>query len=70
MTMLPPPEKLAAAVSGVTQTMLGLTFIPDTVDTPWAELVWRAAVLPIPGSRPLTVGLSSDRPGCTTLSAA
>jgi hypothetical protein len=71
MSMLPPPEKMAQVVSGVTQTMLGLTFHPD-VDkgAPWDHLVWRAAVLPIPGARPLTVGLSSDQPGCTSLSAA
>ena len=29
MNPLPPPEKMAALVSGVTQTMLGLTFVPD-----------------------------------------
>jgi hypothetical protein len=68
--MLPPPEKMAQVVSGVTQTMLGLTFHPDANNSPWDHLVWRAAVLPIPGSRPLTVGLSSDRVGCTSLSAA
>jgi hypothetical protein len=61
---------MAQVVSGVTQTMLGLTFHPDPERRPWDHLVWRAAVLPIPGSRPLTVGLSTDRPGCTTLSAA
>ena len=70
MSMLPPPEKMAQVVSGVTQTMLGLTFRPEVEKAPWDHLVWRAAVLPIPGSRPLTVGLSSDRPGCTSLSAA
>ncbi len=60
---------MAAVVSGVTQTMLGLTFRADTEDAPWSHLVWRAAVLPIPGAFPLTVGLSSDRPGCEALSA-
>jgi hypothetical protein len=69
MMSLPPPEKMAAVVSGVTQTMLGVTFVPDVEDSPWAHLIWRAAVLPIPGTRPLTVGLSSDRPGCQTLGA-
>lgn len=68
--MLPPPDKMAQVVSGVTQTMLGLTFHADTQGRPWSDLVWRAAVLPIPGARPLTVGLSSDRPGCTALGAA
>lgn len=69
MSMLPPPDKLAQVVSGVTQTMLGLTFHPDADRSPWSHLVWRAAVLPIPGARPLTVGLSSDQPGCNQLSA-
>jgi len=69
MSMLPPPEKMAQVVSGVTQTMLGLTFHPDTQDSAWDHLVWRAAVLPIPGERPLTVGLSSDKVGCISLGA-
>jgi len=69
MPTLPPPDKMAAVVSGVTETMLGLTFKPDPEDAPWAHLVWRAAVLPIPGDFPLTVGLSSDRPGCEALSS-
>ncbi len=67
MPTLPPPDELAAVVSGVTETMLGLTFRPDRDDAPWSHLVWRAAVLPIPGAFPLTVGLSSDRPGCEAL---
>jgi len=66
-TTLPPPDKMAAVVSGVTETMLGVTFTADTQDLPWTHLVWRAAVLPIPGDYPLTVGLSSDRPGCEVL---
>lgn len=61
---------MAKVVSGVTETMLGLTFAPDKKGTPWGELVWRAAVLPIPGKRPLTVGLSTDRDGCVALGAA
>ncbi|HYG66025.1 MAG TPA: chemotaxis protein CheX [Anaeromyxobacteraceae bacterium] len=69
MNSLPPPAQMAAVVSGVTETMLGLTFAPCTDGTPWTDLVWRAAVLPIPGARPLMVGLSSDRPGCTALGA-
>ena len=69
MNPLPPPEKMASLVSGVTQTMLGLTFVPDGA-TGHRDLTWRTAVLPIVGARPLTVGLSSDRPGCSQLSAA
>ncbi len=66
---LPPPERIATLVSGVTQTMLGLTFIPDESKGP-RDLAWRTAVLPIPGEHPLTVGLSSDQRGCSHLSAA
>jgi len=69
MSMLPPPQTMATVVSGVTEAMLGLTFKAEDQGQPWMELVWRAAVLPIPGARPLTVGLSSDEPGCTALSA-
>jgi hypothetical protein len=60
---------MASLVSGVTQTMLGLTFTPDGATGP-RELAWRTALLPIAGRRPLTVGLSSDRAGCSRLSAA
>jgi hypothetical protein len=49
--------------------MLGLTFVPDKGKT-HEQLTWRTAVLPIPGERPLTVGLSSDQHGCSRLSAA
>ncbi len=67
--ILPSSDVLAAIVSGVTETMLGLTFRPDHHDAPWSHLVWRAAVLPIGGAVPITVGLSSDRPGCEALGA-
>jgi Chemotaxis phosphatase CheX len=69
MNPLPPPEKMASLVSGVTQTMLGLTFVPDEAAA-HRDLTWRTAVLPIAGERPLTVGLSSDKHGCSQLSAA
>lgn len=69
MNPLPPPEKMASLVSGVTQTMLGLTFVPDEASG-HRDLTWRTAVLPIAGERPLTVGLSSDEHGCSRLSAA
>ncbi|HTP27406.1 MAG TPA: chemotaxis protein CheX [Anaeromyxobacteraceae bacterium] len=60
---------MASLVSGVTQAMLGLTFVPDGAKAHQA-LSWRTAVLPIAGQRPLTVGLSSDQNGCCQLSAA
>ena len=61
---------MAALVSGVTQTMLGLSFVPDGTGRNLDSLVWRTAVLPIPGKQPLTVGLSSDQEGCRQLSGA
>jgi len=61
---------MAALVSGVTETMLGLSFLPDATGQSLDSLVWRTAVLPIPGGQPLTVGLSSDERGCAQLSAA
>jgi hypothetical protein len=61
---------MAALVSGVTQTMLGVSFVPDASGRSLDSLVWRTAVLPIPGKQPLTVGLSTDQVGCQQLSAA
>jgi CheY-specific phosphatase CheX len=69
MTILPSAEKMASLVSGVTQTMLGLTFMPDPKGSK-PQLAWRCAMLPIPGDVPLTVGLSSDESGCLKLGAA
>jgi hypothetical protein len=69
MSALPPPATLASVVSGVTETMLGLTFQSDDQGRPWEDLVWRGAVLAIPGATPVTVGLSSDQPGCAQLAA-
>ena len=60
---------MASLVSNVTETMLGLTFIPDGAKRHDA-LVWRTAILPIAGDQPLTIGLSSDQHGCSALSAA
>jgi hypothetical protein len=69
MQTLPTPEKMAALVSGVTRTMCGLTFEPDQ-KSDGVGLRWRTALLPIPGDRPLTVGISSDERGCSELGAA
>ncbi len=70
MIALPAPERLATLVSSVTQTMLGISFRPDAATRAGPPLDWRTAVLPIPGARPITVGLSSDPSGCAALSAA
>lgn len=61
-------DRVARTVSRVTTTMLGLTFRVITPDTPVER--WRTAVLPIPGARPVTIALSSDRRGCAALAAA
>ncbi len=63
-----PTERLASSVSRVTSTMLGLTFRPAVLTT--RPLLWRTAMLCIPGARPVTVALSSDRRGCAALAAA
>jgi len=70
---MPPPDpllsdRLARSVSRVTTTMLGKTFRVAVSVTP-VEF-WRTVALPIPGSRPITVALSSDRRGCAALAAA
>lgn len=69
-TPLPSPEVLASLVSRVTGTMLGIQFVPDDGDHEIDDLRSRTALLPIPGPRPLTVGLSSDDRGCSTLASA
>jgi hypothetical protein len=70
LSVLPPPEQLAKLVSKVTNTMLGIAFVPDPAHELRPALVWRTALLPIPGVRPITVGLSSDEQGCLALSGA
>jgi CheY-specific phosphatase CheX len=47
--------------------MIGRTFRLTRRQLP--EL-WRTAVLNIPGERPMTIAMSSDREGCVTLAAA
>lgn len=62
-----PAERLAVSISNVTTTMLGKRFAATEAKPP---ALWRTAVLPIPGARPVMVALSSDRPGCAALAAA
>jgi hypothetical protein len=56
-------DRIATATSRVTGRTFRLTDhrLPD---------LWRAAVLSIPGARPMTIAMSSDREGCVTLAAA
>jgi hypothetical protein len=70
MIPLPKADTLAALVSNVTETMLGLSFIPATSVKAHPGLTWRTAIMLVDGPRPVSVGLSSDEPGCTKLAAA
>jgi len=58
---------MAASVSRVTSTMLGISFHVSHEPRPTP---WRTAVLPISGRRPVTIAMSSDRQGCAVLAAA
>jgi len=73
-TPLPTPETLATLVTNVTQTMFGLSFSLEAGrGCAWDEPrcpTWQAAVLPIPGKRPLTVAIAADGTACRTLAAA
>ena len=69
MIELPTPDKMASLVSNVTETMLGISFEAVSA-SPEPRLKWRTALLGIAGQHPLTVGLSSDEPGCKRLGAA
>jgi CheY-specific phosphatase CheX len=62
-----PSDRLARSVTRVTNTMLGLTF--HAIDPETRVELWRTVVLPIPGARPVSVALSSDRRGCAALAA-
>ena len=70
MKPLPPSERLGVLVSNVTQTMLGISFVPVISDQAHPGLCWRTAVMLVDGARPLTVGLSSSQEGCLALTAA
>lgn len=74
-TPLPTPETLATLVTNVTKTMFGITFSLDAGrHEAWKGEPrcpgWQAAVLPIPGTRPITVAIAADGEGCQTLAAA
>lgn len=63
-----PSDRLASSVSRVTSAMLGMTF--RAVGRSEQPVRWRTAILPIPGTTPVSVALSSDREGCTALASA
>lgn len=61
-------DRVAKSVSRVTSRMLGMTFQVAASSFPVEH--WRTVVLPIPGRRPVSVALSSDRRGCAALASA
>lgn len=61
-------ERVALCVSRVTSTMLGRTFRASA--TPFSVDPWRSAILPIPGTAPITIAISSDRASCVALAIA
>jgi hypothetical protein len=69
MIALPPPDKLAALVSSVTETMCGLSFSPTGAPQPLSGQ-WRTAALNIEGKKPIVVALSADPASCSAIGAA
>ena len=69
MIALPSPDKLAALVSSVTETMCGLSFAP-TASAEKLSADWRTAALAIEGPRPILVALSADVASCSAIGAA
>ena len=74
MTNLPGPETLARLVSGVTETMFGLSFslfVEGCAEAPpWQRPTWRTVLLEIDGGRPHTVAIASDQASAATLGGA
>lgn len=69
MRPLPDPQTLARLVSNVTSTLFGVSFKPCETTPHPTDGQWTTALLPINGSRPMTVGLASEQGSCTRLSA-
>jgi hypothetical protein len=69
MIALPSPDKLAALVSSVTETMCGLSFSPAGAPQPLSGH-WRTAALSIEGKKPIVVALSADPDSCSAIGAA
>ena len=65
-----PPDKLAALVSSVTETMCGLSF-ENTGTHPAVEVSQlRTAALNIEGKKPILVALSADLASCSAIGSA
>jgi hypothetical protein len=70
MKPMPKAERLAAMVTNVTETMLGISFAAAQEVKAHPVLNWRTAIMLVDGPRPVSVGLSSDEGGCSKLTAA
>jgi hypothetical protein len=69
MIALPSPDKLAALVSSVTETMCGLSFAAAGAPEGFTPQ-WRTAALAIGGAKPILVALSADQASCSAIGAA
>lgn len=73
MNTLPSPDVLASLVSGVTETIFGMSFsvAASAVTEPWKDDdPWRTVFLPIAGVRPLVVAIAADKAGGQKLCGA
>lgn len=67
MSNFPSPDSLASMVNSVTTTMMNVKFA--LVASPALVQPFRRAVLPIPGSVPVSVVVTGDEPSCAALGA-
>ena len=65
-----PPEKIAALVSSVTETMCGLSFENTGTHPAVDDTQLRTAALNIEGKKPIVVALSADLASCSAIGSA
>jgi hypothetical protein len=65
-----PPDKLAALVSSVTETMCGLSFENTGTHPAVDDAQLRTAALNIEGKKPIMVALSADLASCSAIGSA
>jgi hypothetical protein len=65
-----PPEKIAALVSSVTETMCGLSFENTGTHPVVDDSQVRTAALNIEGKKPIVVALSADLASCSAIGSA
>jgi len=69
MSSLPDPSTLARLVSNVTETMCHASFVPAGDSERGESVCGRMALLPIRGSRDISIVLSCDQSGARALAA-